>query len=88
MLDSGYKMGMPYISIMNKAKHSAYSMGWLYEVSREGRLMETGRNGLLGLLTAVSFQKSDINVLELDSSDDCRVLQMYGMSPNCFLSNA
>ena len=65
VLDSGYKMGMSYISIMNKAKHSACSMGQLHEVSREGRLMGTGStDGLPGLVTAVSFQKSDRNVLE------------------------
>lgn len=51
LLDSGYKMDIPYISIMTKAKHKSYSMGQLYEVSKEGRFMETGSTaGLQGLL--------------------------------------
>lgn len=53
-------------------------MGQLYEVSREGRLTETDcwSSGAAYWLYFF-FQKSDKNVLELGSRDDCIILQVY-----------
>lgn len=80
MLDSDYKMGVPYISIINKAKHSAYAMvGYMKCLEKaDSRRQEADcwSSGAAYWLYFF-FQKSDKNVLELGSRDDCIIPQVY-----------